>query len=263
MAAKYSNQWQRRDWGGNNCALSGLVVLVLSILCWGTLASAANVQGPKRGALQKLSEGDAVRNRVLLREGRYSVAPSMGFTLNDAFRRNVLLGLQGDYHLSGKLALGLSAFYSVPYDSALTERISIQRADASAQGTFTDLNLLLSADMVYTPVFGKAAIFGRAVCNYDLHVLVGLGVAGSAGSTEVEGVSPMGVLGVGMRFFIMEKMALIFQIRDHIFSSTLNAVVNAQLDDESKPTTDSRLQNRFALMISYGFFFPQVPGVSD
>ena len=257
----YRRRAGRHTWKDSVAAV--FMASFILLLAASPVVLAANVQGPKRGALQKLSEGDAVRNRVLLREGRFSVAPSLGFTLNDAFRRNVLVGIQGDYHLSGKLALGVSGFYAIPYDSALTERISVQRAQASSEGTFTDLNLLMSADMIYTPIFGKAAIFGRAVANYDLHMIVGLGVAGSAGSTEVEGVSPMGVLGVGMRFFIMDKMALSFQIRDHIFSSALNSVVNAQLDDESTPDAETTLQNRFAFLISYGFFFPQVPGVSD
>ncbi|MCP5515703.1 MAG: hypothetical protein H7A45_00415, partial [Verrucomicrobiales bacterium] len=46
------------------------------------VGQAASIQGPRRSALERLEEGDAIRNRLLLRGGRFEVAPSLGFTRN-------------------------------------------------------------------------------------------------------------------------------------------------------------------------------------
>ena len=197
-------------------------------------AEAANIQGPKRTALEKLKSGDAVRNRFLLRSERFEVAPTLGFTLNDAFRRNTLFGLELDYNWSDTWA-------------------------------FSDIKLAAALEVAYTPLFGKLAFLGRKVLDYDTHLIAGLGVASVSGSPQVEELSPMLVLGVGLRVFLNRYSAISVQVKDQIFSYALNALGEDSSGDlgGSKSAADSTFRNTLSVTLGYSFFFPSQPKVSN
>ncbi len=240
-----------------------LVCLTVVLTGFTTSAMAANIQGPKRGVLDKLKNGDAVRKRFLLRENRFVVSPLLGVTLNDAFKRSALVGLQFDYHLTDAFSVGANSTYGISGDSALGERIAAARPGQTSQGAFTEVYLLSSAEVSYRPLFGKVALFERIAVSYDFHLVAGVGVAGLAGSEETQGFQPMGVLGAGMRIFIDQSMALSLQIRDHIYSVAENAVVNPLLFGTDDPQAEAELTNNFAFTLGYGFYFPREPRVSD
>jgi outer membrane beta-barrel protein len=224
----------------------------------------ANIQGPRRSALEKLENGDAVRNRLLLRSGRFEMVPGIGFTLNDAFRRNVLFGLDLDYNMSDTLAVGAAFQYGLSFDSALKERLQAERPERVATSGFKDVQLTAAAELTYTPIFGKLAFMGRKVLDYDAHFIVGLGIVSLAGNTDVEGVAPMAVLGAGLRLFVSPSMALSFQVKDQLYSSSLNSVAGAGTETAgAKSSSESRVRSSLAVSIGYSFFFPAEPKVSD
>ena len=82
-----------------------------------------------------------------------------------------------DYHLKDNLALGGRFGYSIASDSALAENLAAKRPNRVKAGGFSDLQLNASVELTYTPIFGKMAFLGRTVLDYDLHVLVGVGIA--------------------------------------------------------------------------------------
>ena len=196
------------------------VVWVVLLGLMGTVF-AANIAGPRRGVMDKLKESDAVRNRFLLRDSRFEIAPTIGFTLNDAFRRNTIFGLKMDYHLKDNLALGGRFGYSIASDSALAENLAAKRPHRVKAGGFSDLQLNASVVLTYTPIVGKMAFLGRRVLDYDLHVLVGVGIASATGTPDLEGVSPAGVAGIGARIFMNQSSAVVLQVRDLMYSAAL------------------------------------------
>ena len=240
-----------------------ILLLTLAVLLSGVSVSwSANIQGPKRSALQKLQEGDAVRNRLLLRDGRFELGPSLGFTLNDAYRRNVLLGVEVDYHLTDSFAIGGFMAYGLAFDSGLTERINAVRGEQVAQGGFSDLTFIGAVEASYVPLFGKVAFMGRYVVNYDFQVSAGVGAASLSGSDDVAGFKPVGVLGAGMRVFLNRWSAVGIQVRDFIYSSALNAVPNTETDT-GVVRADASVRNNFSLMVGYSLMIPQEPTVSE
>ena len=92
-------------------------------------AEAANIAGPRRSALERLEEGDAIRRRRLLRGGRFEIAPAVGFTLNDAFQRNILFGANLGYHISDSFAIGATVFGSTSLQTGLADEVE-QAEDA-------------------------------------------------------------------------------------------------------------------------------------
>ncbi len=227
-----------------------------------TICQAANIQGPRRSALQKLQDGDAVRKRLLLRESRFEVTPTLGFTLNDAYRRNALFGVKLDYHFRDNLAVGTALLVGVSFDSALAEQLNAKRKERIAKGSFSDVGLLGSVDLTYTPLFGKVAFLGRKVLNYDFQVSLGGGVANLSGSKDVEGLIPVAVAGAGLRIFVDRWMAVNLQVRDYLYSSALNSIADVTTD-EQETRADSAVRNNFVFTMGYSFLFPKVPKVSD
>lgn len=224
-------------------------------------AQAANIAGPKRSALERLEEGDAIRRRLLLRGGRFELTPTLGFTMNDAFRRTALFGAQLNYHISDSVAIGVTALGGVSYNSSLADRITAERPEQVNQGAFSDLAMLGTAEFQYAPLIGKFAVFGRYVFNYDLHLIAGAGLGLRSGERDVGNATFTPVVGLGLRTFVNDSMAVTIQLRDYIYSSALNAVPRA--DGSEGVKSDDSWSNNFALTMGFGFYFPQAPKLSD
>lgn len=227
-------------------------------------AHAANIQGPKRSVLDRLKEEDAVRNRQLYRKGRISVAPALAMTLNDAYRRNVLIGFDAIYNVSDEIGVGVNGFFGLAYNTALADQLSDKRSDTVARGAFADIAYLVTSELVYTPIFGKAAFAGTVAVAYDMHLIGGVGLMGFSGSSRLEGASPVGSIGAGLRVFIDKSMAVSFQVRDYIVYKADNVVPDVYADPgEGGLSSEKSITNQFALMISYAFFFPQMPQIGN
>ncbi len=238
-------------------------ILILAVVgtALPSVVLAASIQGPRRSALERLQEGDAIRKRVQLRGGRFEATPVLGFTLNDAFRRNVLFGAHLGYHFTDTLEIGVSGMAGTAFNSDLADRIESKREDQAEAGAFADISLLVSLDLKYTPLIGKFALFGRSVVNYDLHVMAGLGGSQVGGSTEVEEFALAPMLGIGMRAFITSWGAITFELRDYIFSSSLNAV--SDRDEGGDAESSAEFSNNFAMLFGFAFFLPAEPEIGN
>ncbi len=233
---------------------------ILSIcLLFSGLAQAATIQGHRRSALERLEEGTAIRNRLLLRGGRFQAAPVLGFTLNDAFRQTALYGVQLSYHLDDDWALGLTGFGAVAWDTDLAERVANERPEKTKKGSFADLSYMASLDLTYTPIIGKFVLFGRQAFQYDMHGVLGLGVAQLVGDSQTETSAFSPVLGIGARVFLNSWMSVNLEFRDYIYSAALNSVPKQTAEGKEEKSATSEINNNFAMALGLGFYFPQTP----
>ena len=241
------------------------LLVLLAVLIGAPLVShAANIQGPKRSILDRLKEEDAVRKRTLYRKGRISVAPALALTLNDAYRRNVLLGVDSAYNFSDEFGVGVTAMFGVAYNSALADQLEEKRSDSVARGGFTDVAYVLTSEAVYTPIYGKAAFAGRIAVAYDIHFMGGGGLMGFSGDAGLDTVSPLISLGAGMRVFIRKSLSVSLQVRDYLVYRADNAVPDVYADPgQGGVSSEKSLHNQFALMLSCGFYFPRAPQTSN
>jgi outer membrane beta-barrel protein len=239
------------------------LIIALLAVCAPATSMAAGITGPKKSALDKLEEGDAIRRRVQYRGGRFMVAPTFGFTLNDSYQRNILMGAALSYHFTESIGVGLSALAS-PFgglDSDLAEQIGDQRPERSDDG-FSHVSLLTSLDFLYTPIAGKLALFGRQVLNYDMHLVAGIGGAKIGGSGDLDAFTLAPVAGVGLRTFLLNWLDLNIEVRDYIYSSAANAVTSNETSDGSAKTkANDEWGNHFAVLIGVGFHFPMDPEI--
>ena len=55
------------------------LLIGLFAVCVPAVSFGAGLLGPKKTALEKLEDGDAIRNRYMLRGGRFELSPGLGF----------------------------------------------------------------------------------------------------------------------------------------------------------------------------------------
>jgi outer membrane beta-barrel protein len=240
------------------------LVLASLLAAAGSAHAAGGITGDKKSALDKLEEGDAVRKRVLLRGGRFEAAPAVGFTLGDAFSRNVLLGGQLTYHFTESWALGATVFGGLGVTTGLADDVKSKRPEkVDGDEAFSNVGLLGSLDVYYSPLIGKFALFGRNVLHYDLHLLLGVGGASVSGTKDVEGFSLAPVAGIGMRTFLNDWFSVNLSLRDYIYSSAINAVTETNESGGADTSASDEISNNFAVTIGAAFYFPQAPETSN
>jgi hypothetical protein len=163
-------------------------------------AGAANAQelqltGPLKGA-------PAVRHLRLYRQGRFEIAPTVGFTLLDEYRRTILIGATLNYNITDWLAIGVwGADGVISSTTYLTDQIDIiaprdqltatnvnhsrfpyGQAGGVAPGSFADqtakISYVVAPQATFTPFRGKLAIFNKIFVDTDLYLAGGIGFVG-------------------------------------------------------------------------------------
>ncbi len=222
-----------------------------------SVSMGANIQGPRRSALDRLEGSDVIRNQLMLRGSRFELSPTVGFTLGDTFKRNILFGATLNYHILDPLAVGLTAFGAYGYNSDLGDRVEEERGERV--GAFTSLSMLATGELTYTPMIGKFALLGRYVFHYDGHLLAGAGIVRTTGNKDVEGIKVSPVVGVGVRIFFSNMIALQVQLRDYIYKDADNALATTNSNGETVMSIDESWKNHFAATLGLSFYFPTEP----
>jgi outer membrane beta-barrel protein len=242
-----------------------LFVLALATF---TLSSLAAVALPGQSMAQRrasLEEGSIVRRQLLYRSSRFELQPRIGGTLNDSFKRNLLVGVDLNYYLTNKFGLGVGgSFGALSMDTDLLAQINGTIDSGQSSGlALTVTTALFDAHLTYVPIFGKFAVFKSMIVDYDLHLMAGFGGAllGAEGNTEGEelsGLKPGPMLGLGFRLFVADNMAITVDLRDYIFSSA--DVQEAPNQDGRRASPVTELRNNIAIGFGFSLFFPgEVP----
>lgn len=209
-----------------------------------------------------LEDGPIVRRQLMHRSGRMELSPMLGVTLNDAYIRNTLVGVNAVYHINNVFGLGLTASYGLLHtDTSLRESVVAElqrvqgRDNTLANLSYSQINWAMDAGFTYVPMFGKFSVLNRWAFHYDLHMLAGLGIVGEGAvpalpngpvAGGLEGTRPGGMLGFGFRLFANDRISANFQVRDYIFS-------RAQV---SSGSANPQLTNTFVMSLGVGVFFP-------
>lgn len=211
-----------------------------------------------------LEEGPIVRRKVLFRSSRFELAPRLGFTMNDAYKRNLLVGVDANYHLTNHFALGANFGYGVlASNTDLLDQVNSEVDPAISNDLrYATTQMVFDAHVAYVPLFGKISIMDSTVMNYDLSLELGFGgslVAGitdgnPSGADKLSGFKPAPVLGIGFRLFVSDNIAVNLSLKDYIYSSA-----DVQ---EGATTPEEELRNNFVFGMGASFFFPSEVKVS-
>lgn len=193
----------------------------------------------------------AVRNRYELRNHRFEVGPSFGFSLNRGLRNAFTMGVKLQYNITDWLAAGADFGFGVGFDSGLAGEIEAQYDTQGEQTAwrdqikprFSNIRMLGDIRASFTPLQGKMGVFGKLFVNYDLFGFVGLGMAMLSndfeGDSSVDNVSQgfrVGpAFGIGMHVYFTHYLSLGLEIKDVIFSD------NETGQDQTRGLSDAEI----------------------
>lgn len=205
-----------------------------------------------------LEKGPPVRHLMLMRSGRFEIQAQANFGVNQTFHRSIAFGGGMAYYFTNYLGLGANFAYA-PFHLKTTEleRVGRDDYDDSVKHTLAVATpqMFFDVGLLYTPLMGKFSLFGW-ILNYDLHLYGGFGgiimdsVCGAGGSecnpyknANLEGIKFAGVLGLGVRLFFNNYLALNLEIRDYMSSYA----------DYSRNQNDKRDGFRNLVVGTFGF----------
>jgi len=231
----------------------GAASVVIAAALGATMALA--LLAPPAMANPALDGKPPVMRGIKLHEGRHTIAPQLGMTINDPYVRNFMAGVAYRYFPTAWLGLGVDVWGGGGVETALTEDINreLSRGAQSFQLGTSSLRLLANAAIELIPLTGKAVVFSGRMVRFEVHLNLGVGVAMTAGSGRLDdeiSIAPM--FGVGIRIFPSDWLAIGVDLRDYLVNRVL-----ASRRDGSVP--GATFDHNWQLGLSVGFFFPTEP----
>ena len=180
----------------------------------------------------------AVSGRFFRKEGRVSLAPAIGLTLNDPFYNSLPGGLSVTYHILESLAVGVSGEYYLGLRTPV-------RVSGGATAPPAELNRALFGarlDVSWAPIYGKMSLLAEGVLHFDAYITGSVGVVGPQ-----EGSPGLGWgFSVGQHYFLKSWFALRLDLRTQFFQMARNPDVSPKKD----------LQLLMGATVSACFFLP-------
>lgn len=210
------------------------------------------------------AEGPIVRRKLLYRSTRFEVAPYVGATLNDGFRRNLLAGANLSYHLTNEFGFGATFGYgALQLDTSLSDNVTSTLQSSGQTEILNDISysyIQWAADLglSYVPLYGKFTLFGSATINWDLHLVGGLSIVNEAAELAVDqptdgnlddslaGIRPGGLFQVGVRLFVSDMISINVEAKNLLYSRA----------EISNGSADPEFGNTVLLGIGVGIFLP-------
>lgn len=210
-----------------------------------------------------LEKGDPIRHLGLLRSGRFEIQPLAQFGINETFNQTIGFGANLAYYFTNYLGLGLTFAYNpIHIDGDELEAVQQKGYDAEVASTLGIAQATMNFDvgLYYAPLYGKFSVFGW-ILNYDFHIYAGFGaiimdsVCGAGGTdcskainNNLEGPKFAGAVGLGVRLFFNNFVAMNFEFKDYM---------TKYADFSRGPADDrARFKNFLTGTIGVSLFFP-------
>lgn len=210
-----------------------------------------------------LEKGEPIRHLMLLRSGRFEIQPLAMFGVNEPFYQTIGFGAGLAYYFTNYLGLGASFVYNpLHLENDELDAVKKDDYDDAVKSTLAVAQPTMNFDvgLYYAPMYGKFSVFGW-ILNYDLHIYGGFGAlimdtaCGAGGSVckdaknnNLEGPKFAGVIGIGVRLFMNNFVALNFEMKDYM---------TKYADFSRGPADDrERFQNFVAGTFGVSLFFP-------
>ncbi len=226
------------------------------------LSSVAFAQREER---RRTLEGQpAVRHRYELREGRFEIGPSFGFSLDRAMRHTFTIGAKLEYHFADAFSVGADVGYGVGFNTGLASELEESYKDAGEgpgcdkpncdlwtplTKRMSDIKFQGDVRFAWTPIYGRIAVFSKLFVLYDMYAFGGVALAYTANSgsdgdwvpntdqvdAANEGFRAGLALGVGMRIYFNHWIAMGLEVKDLMFMD------NETGADQTRGLSDSEL----------------------
>jgi len=198
-----------------------------------------------------------IEKKNFLKLGRFEVTPNVAFVTNDPFLNRYILGTGLAYHATEIFALELNLGFSPNLGEADWKALTKQLVNQNhVSPDLSPMQVFGNTTFSFSPIYGKVAISGQKVINFDIFGAFGMGVAQTSDdlkALQAEGdqqalatqnqVHPTTNFGGGARVVMGESFAFRVEGRSLVYIETVNS-------------TTLEMKNNFILQAGLSFFFP-------
>jgi len=225
--------------------------------------------GDSVGARQEivLEEDDKRKKTVIktlarknfLKLGRFEASPHVAFVANDPFLNRYVVGTGIGYHITEVFAVETSIDFAPDLGDGDWKPLTTQLVtENSVSPDISKLTLFGSATFQYSPIYGKLAVVGRSIVNFDVYGAFGMGFTRTTDDLTALGAED-------------DELALATQFQTHpttnfgggvriIFGESIAARVEARslVYIETVKSTNLEMKNDLLVQGAVSFFFPNM-----
>jgi len=205
-----------------------------------------------------------IQKKNFLKVGRFEVGPTIGSVVNDPFLKRFIIGGVFDYHFTEVFGVEVQVAYAPIFGTGGEndpdwKQLSKQlRQMNSVAPDISKLTLNASASFMFSPIYGKAAIF-RTILIFDIFGNFGGGivktsddlVALGADESDTEAVAtqfeyhPTTIIGGGIRVAFNKTVAMRIEGKSMSYIEVINS-------------STLEMKNNFIFQGGATFFFPTI-----
>ena len=198
-----------------------------------------------------------IQRKNFLKLGRFEGMPMVAFVTNDPFLNRYIAGGRLGYHVTEVFAVEAEVAYSPDLGEADWKGLTKQLVDENhVSPDISKLMLIANGTFQFSPIYGKVALRGNNIINFDVYGAFGMGITRTrddlnalqaeddpiALNTEVQ-IHPTTNFGGGARVVFNEFVAVRVDGRSLVYIETVNS-------------TTLEMKNNFILSGGVSFFFP-------
>ena len=217
------------------CTGGRFFVVCILMLSWISFAASKKKISESQIRLKRGSEIGVVQKKVFTKKLRFEFTPAiLGTVINDPFIKTYIYGVGVSAHLNDYFGIEGLYFLTNTDDNDLNRSLQNDYGKSVVAGRTKSF---YSVNILWTPIYGKFALFSDYIIHMDTYFTVGYGTTkthlASSGTKNI---------GIGQRYFVNKWLSFRFDLRNY-------------LHNETRLTTKIEKKN---LMILFGtsIFFP-------
>jgi outer membrane beta-barrel protein len=200
-----------------------------------------------------------LQRKTFLKLKRWELSPHVAFVSNDPFLNRYIFGVGVAYNLTEVFSVEGMVDYSPDLGTADWKPLTKQLVEEnSVSPDISKIGAFGSFCFIFSPIYGKAAVIGRNIINFDIYGKFGMGMTQTvddlsalqaeederAQSTQVQ-FHPTTNFGAGAKIIFNQNIAARVETRSMIYIETVNG-------------TTLEMKNNLLLQFSASFFFPNI-----
>jgi outer membrane beta-barrel protein len=238
----------------------------MSLLTAGSAFAQTQPAAPKPARLEPPGRGGniikTIQRKNFLKVKRFELGGFVGGETIDPFIRHWVGGITGAYHFTEVFALeGLIGASPYLGDADLKDLTVELAQTASVKPRSSKMRYYGSADLMFSPLYGKMAFLSNRIINFDLYFMTGMGVVNTRDLDEDYAGNPIEFpttyqshfatnFGFGFRAAFNRWMALRLEGREYFY------IESVTIGDQTYSQEVLNLKYYFIAQAGLSFFFP-------
>lgn len=177
-----------------------------------------------------------IEDKPYLTGGHFELSPQLVMSFNDRFTNHYGFLMTGMYHLRENVGVELAGGYLFGLPSEITNEIREKGRLAPEPVDLYALTWVATADVQWSPIYGKVSVLDMALGQYSMYFSVGAGMTGlsleryfDAPGEHYELDWPMAftsTVGAGLRVYFLDWLGARIEVRDYVQANSVDKTIS-------------------------------------